>query len=95
MQITNEKPQIDDVIEAHIRANGHKIEQKDRHNDAFEIYSCFNEFKTDNFETQNPEVKYLVSFKNLKPELTETGLKIFTGWTADPCFCPPIREDSN
>lgn len=122
MQITDEKPQIDDVIEAQIRANGHEIEQKDGHDDAFEIYSCFREFKTANFETQNPEVKYLISFKtstaygnsckvvesglncllnvennslNLKPELTETGLRIVTGWTKEPCFCPLAREDWN
>lgn len=95
MQITNEKPQIDDVIEAHIRANGHKIEQKDRHNDAFEFYSCFREFKTANFETQNPEVKYLILFNNLKPELIETELRMVTGWTAELCFCPLVREDWN
>ena len=79
MQITNEKPQIDDVIEAHIRANGHEIEQKDRYNDVFEIYSCFREFET----------------ANLKPELTEIGLQIITGWTAEPCFCPLVRGDWN
>jgi hypothetical protein len=122
MQITNEKPQIDHVIDAHIRANGHEIEQKDRSNDEFEIYSCFREFETANLETQKPEVKYLISFitsilygnlckvvesglnylqitehnsSNLKPELTETGLQIVTGWTAEPCFCPLVREDWN
>ncbi len=122
MQITNEKPQIDNVIEAHIRANGHEIEQKDRYNDTFEIYSCFREFETANIETQKPGVKYLISFNtstlygnlckvvesgsnylqnaennssNLKPELTETGLQIVTGWTAEPCFCPLVREDWN
>jgi hypothetical protein len=62
MQITNEKPPIDLVIEAHIRANGQEIEQKDRYNKAFEIYSCFREFGTADFETQNPKVKYLISF---------------------------------
>ena len=79
MQITNEKPQIDDVIEAHIRANGHEIEQKDRYDDAFEIHSCFREFET----------------AYLTPELTETGLQLFTGWTAEPCVCPLVREDWN
>jgi hypothetical protein len=29
---------------------------------------------------------------NLKPELTETGLQIVTGWTAKLCFCPLVRE---
>jgi hypothetical protein len=62
MQITNEKPQIDGVIEAHLRASGHEIEQKDRYNDVFEIYSCFREFETAEFETQSPEVKCLISF---------------------------------
>lgn len=122
MQITNEKPQIDDVIEARIRANGHEIKPKDRYNDAFEIYSCFREFETANFETQNSEMKYLILFNTstlygnsckvietglnyplsaennssiLKPELTETGLQIVTGWTAEPCFCPLVREDWN
>jgi hypothetical protein len=95
MQITNEKPQIDDVIEAHIRANGQKIEQKERLNNAFEIYSCFREFKTANSETQNPEMKYLVPFNNLKQKLTETGLQMITGWTAESCFCPLVREDWN
>jgi hypothetical protein len=82
MQIIYENPQIDDVIKAHIRANGHEIEQKDSYNDAFEIYSCFKEFDTANFETQNSEV-------------TEIGLQIFTGWTAEPCFCPLVQEDWN
>jgi hypothetical protein len=62
MQITNEKPQIDDVIEAYPRASGHEIEQKDRYNDAFEMCSCFREFETAEFETQSPEVKCLISF---------------------------------
>jgi len=122
MQITNEKPQIDLVIDAHIRANGQEIEQKDRYNEAFEIYSCLREFGTANFETQNPEVKYLISFNtsslygnsckavesglnylrsaennssNLKPELTEAGLQIVVGWTAEPCFRPLVLEDWN
>lgn len=122
MQITNEKPQIDLVFEMHIRANGQEIEQKDRPNDVFETYSCFRESETANFETQNPEMKYLISFNtitlygnsckvvesgvnyllsaennstDLKPELTETGLQIVTGWTAEPCFCPLVREDWN
>jgi hypothetical protein len=82
MQITNEKPKIDDVIEAHIRANGHEIEQKDRYTDEYETYSCFNKHKAANFETH-------------KPALTETGLQIVTGWIAEPCFCPSGRADWN
>lgn len=62
MQITNEKPQIDDVIEVYISVNGHGIEQKDRYNDEFEIYSYLMEFETASLETQNPEVKSLISF---------------------------------
>jgi len=122
MQITNEKHQIDNVIEPHLRASGHEIEQKDRYDDAFEIYSCFREFETAEFETQSPEVKCLISFitsilydnlckvvesglhypqsaehnfSNLKPELAETGLQIVTGWTAERCSYPLVREDWN
>ena len=32
---------------------------------------------------------------NLKLELTETGLQILTGWTAEPHFCPLVWEDWN
>lgn len=32
---------------------------------------------------------------NLKPDLTESGLYIVTGWTAEPCFCPFVRENWN
>jgi hypothetical protein len=32
---------------------------------------------------------------NLELELTETGLQIVTGWTAELCFCPLVREDWN
>jgi len=122
MQIIKEKPQIDLVLKAYIRANRQEIEQKDRHTDAFEIYSCLKEPKTANFETQNPKMKHLISFNtstlsgntckvensglyllqsvennssNLELELTETGLQIVTGWTAEPCFCPLVREDWN
>jgi hypothetical protein len=35
------------------------------------------------------------NFSNLKLELTETGLQILTGWTAEPRFCPLVREDWN
>ena len=122
MQIVNEKPQIDLVFKANIRANRQEIEQKDRYTDAFEIYSCLEKFETANFETQNPKMKYLISSNtstlsgntckvensglhllqsaeknssNLKLELTETGLQVVTGWTAEPCFCPLVREDWN
>jgi hypothetical protein len=82
MQITNEKPQIDDVIEAYIRASGHEIEQKDRYKDEYETHSCVRKSDAANLETKNPE-------------LTEAGLQIVTHWTAEPCFCPSGRIDWN
>jgi len=122
MQIVKEKPQIDLVLKAYIPAIRQEIEQKDRHIDALKIYSCLNEFETANFETQNPEMKHLISFNtstlsgntykvvesglnllqtaeehslNFNLELTETGLQVVTGWTAEPCFCPLVLEDWN
>ena len=56
MSIVNEKPQLDLVL-ALPRATGQEIEQKERHNDAFKICSCFKEFETANFETRNPKMK--------------------------------------
>ena len=113
MQIVKEKPQIDLVLKAYILVIRQEIEQKDRHIDALKIYNCLNEFETANFETQNPEMKYLISFNtstlsgntykvvesglnllqsaendslNTNLELTETGLQVVTGWTAEPVF---------
>lgn len=122
MQIIKEKPQIDLVLKAYILVIRQEIEQKDRHIDALKIYNCLNEFETANFETQNPEMKYLISFNtstlsgntykvvesglnllqsaendslNTNLELTETGLQVVTGWTAEPCFRPLVLEDWN
>lgn len=55
MQIANEKPQIDLVLEAHIGASRQEIEQKDRNTDSLKIYDCFKEFETANPEIRNPE----------------------------------------
>lgn len=82
MQITNEKPQIDEVFYADVRANGHKTEQKDRYKDKYETHSCFRKLDAANLETQ-------------KPELTETGLQILTRWAAETGFCPSGRIDWN
>ncbi|MHC1754222.1 MAG: hypothetical protein AB9861_02105 [Methanosarcina sp.] len=59
MSIVKEKPQLDLVL-AHPEATGQEIEQKDRHNDALKIYSCFKEFETANFETLNPKMKFSI-----------------------------------
>lgn len=59
MSIVIEKPQLDYVL-AHPGANGQEIEQKDRRNDVFKIYSCFKESRTANFETQNPKIKFSI-----------------------------------
>jgi hypothetical protein len=67
MQITNEKSQIDGVMEAHLRASGHETEHKDRYSNAFEIYSCFRKFETATFDTQGPDVQYLISFTTSIP----------------------------
>ena len=56
MSIVNEKPQLDLVL-ALPGATGQEIEQKERHNDALKICSCFKEFETANFETRNPKMK--------------------------------------
>lgn len=60
MSIVKEKPQLDLVFKAHPGAIGQEIEQKDRHNDAFEIYGCFKELETANFETLNPKMKFSI-----------------------------------
>jgi hypothetical protein len=48
---------------------------------------------------ENSGLNLLQSVKNnssnLELELTETGLQIVTGWTAEICFCPLVREDWN
>lgn len=59
MSIVNKKPQLDLVL-ALPEAIGQEIEQKERHNDALKIYSCFKEFETANIETQNPETKFSI-----------------------------------
>jgi len=53
MQITNEKPQLDEVIYTHMKVDGHEIKHKDRYEDTLEIKSCLREFEKANFETQN------------------------------------------
>lgn len=60
MWIVKEKPQLDLVLKAHPGATGQKIEQKDRHDDALNTYSCFKEFETANFETLNPKMKFSI-----------------------------------
>jgi hypothetical protein len=60
MSIVKEKPQLDPVLKAHPGAAGQEFEQKERHNDALEIYSCFKEFETANFETLNPKMKFSI-----------------------------------
>src|ERR1035437_2474096 len=62
MHIINEKPQLDYISEAHIMAKRHDKEQKNRYNNAIEIYSCFGKFETANFETQKHKMKYIITF---------------------------------
>ncbi|WP_410509883.1 hypothetical protein RSJ42_07070 [Methanosarcina hadiensis] len=57
MSIVNEKPQLDPVL-ALPGATGQEFKQKERHNDALKILSCFKEFETVNFETRNPEMNF-------------------------------------
>lgn len=59
MSIVNEKPQLDLVL-ALPGAIRQEIEQKDRHNGELKIFSCFKEFKTANFETRNPKMKFSI-----------------------------------
>jgi hypothetical protein len=59
MSIANKKPQLDLVMSLP-GATGQEIEQKDRHNDAVKIYSCFKEFEAADFETRNPKMKFSI-----------------------------------
>lgn len=59
MSIVNEKPQLDLVL-ALPEVIRQEIEQKERHNDAFKICSCFKEFETAYLETQNPRMKFSI-----------------------------------
>ncbi|WP_440948434.1 hypothetical protein ACSAZL_09510 [Methanosarcina sp. T3] len=60
MSVVKKKTQLDFVLKAHHGAIGQNIEQKDRHDDVFKTYSCFKEFETADFETQNPEMKFSI-----------------------------------
>lgn len=59
MSIGNKKPQLDLVL-ALPGAIGQEIEQKERHNDALKICSCFKEFETANLETRNPKIEFFI-----------------------------------
>jgi hypothetical protein len=67
MQITNEKPQLDEVIYAQVKVDGHEIKHKDRYEDTLEIESCFRESETVNSETQNQIVTDLTAESCLCP----------------------------
>lgn len=59
MSIVNKKPQLDLVL-AFPEAIRQEIEQKERHNNALKIYSCFKEFEIANLETRNPKMKFSI-----------------------------------
>ncbi|MDD3248615.1 MAG: hypothetical protein PHF18_17440 [Methanosarcina sp.] len=60
MSIVKEKPQLDLVLKTHPGVIGQEIEQKNRHDDAIKIYSCFKEFEKVNFETLNPKMNFSI-----------------------------------
>ena len=69
MSIVKEKPQLDPVLKAQPGAGGQEIEQKDRQDNVFKIYSCLKEFETANFETPNPEMKFSIQSKpSIQPD---------------------------
>lgn len=72
MSVVKEKPQLYFVLKAHPEAMGQKIEQRDRHDDAFETYSCFKELETADFETKNPDKFSIQPYNYLFPSNTST-----------------------
>ncbi len=58
------KPEIDLVLEAQKGVTRQKVKQKGRYTDKLKTYSCLKESETTNFETLNPEMRFIITYSN-------------------------------